>query len=123
MPPRIVRLDQLEATPGPGSLTWHPVRLMLSVRALGCDAYTTGEASHDVVKPHPEDPRLDHEERYLVAAVRAPGSGCGRGRARQRARGAEQAIEVRPEVANWAREDDELESLRDSAEFWALVER
>ena len=26
-PPKIVHLDQFETIPGPGSLTWHPVRL------------------------------------------------------------------------------------------------
>ncbi|HYB29188.1 MAG TPA: hypothetical protein VEF89_21425 [Solirubrobacteraceae bacterium] len=34
-PPKIVSVDQLESIPGPGSLTWHPVRLTLGVRAFG----------------------------------------------------------------------------------------
>jgi quercetin dioxygenase-like cupin family protein len=70
-PPKIVNLDQLEAIPGPGSLTWHPVRLTLGVRAFGCNAYTAGEAGQDVVEPHTEDPNLAHEELYFVAAGRA----------------------------------------------------
>ena len=70
-PPRIVRLDQIEAIPGPGSLTWHPVRLTLGIRAFGCNAYTAGEAGEDVVEPHTEDPDLAHEELYFVAAGRA----------------------------------------------------
>ena len=70
-PPKIVRLDELEAIPGPGSLTWHPVRLTLGVRAFGCNAYTAGEAGQDVVEPHTEDPKLGHQELYFVAAGRA----------------------------------------------------
>jgi quercetin dioxygenase-like cupin family protein len=70
-PPKIVHLDQLEAIPGPGSLTWHPVRLTLGVRAFGCNAYTAGEAGQDVVEPHTEDPDLAHQELYFVAAGRA----------------------------------------------------
>jgi quercetin dioxygenase-like cupin family protein len=70
-PPKIVNLAELEAIPGPGSLTWHPVRLTLGVRAFGCNAYTAGEAGEDVVEPHTEDPNLAHEELYFVAAGRA----------------------------------------------------
>jgi quercetin dioxygenase-like cupin family protein len=70
-PPKIVHLDELEAIPGPGSLTWHPVRLTLGVRAFGCNAYTAGEAGQDVVEPHTEDPELAHQELYFVAAGRA----------------------------------------------------
>ena len=69
--PKIVHLDQLEAIAGPGSLTWHPVRLALGVRAFGCNAYTAGEAGQDVVEPHTEDPNLAHQELYFVAAGRA----------------------------------------------------
>ena len=70
-PPKIVHLDQLEAIPGPGSLTWHPVRLALGVKAFGCNAYTAGEAGQDVVEPHTENPALAHQELYFVAAGRA----------------------------------------------------
>jgi quercetin dioxygenase-like cupin family protein len=70
-PPKIVHLDQLQSVPGPGSLTWRPVRLELGVRAFGCNAYTAGEAGQDVVEPHTEDPRLAHQELYFVAAGRA----------------------------------------------------
>jgi quercetin dioxygenase-like cupin family protein len=69
--PKVVHLDQLEAIPGPGSLTWRPVRLTLGVRAFGCNAYTAGEAGQDVVEPHTEDPKLAHQELYFVAAGRA----------------------------------------------------
>ncbi|MBV9810417.1 MAG: AraC family ligand binding domain-containing protein [Solirubrobacterales bacterium] len=70
-PPKIVHLDQLEAIPGPGSLTWRPVRLTLGIRAFGCNAYTAAEAGQDVVEPHIEDPKLAHQELYFVAAGRA----------------------------------------------------
>jgi hypothetical protein len=70
-PPKVVHLDELPAIPGPGSLTWRPVRLMLGIRAFGCNAYTAGEVGQDVVEPHTEDPRLAHQELYFVAAGRA----------------------------------------------------
>ena len=71
IPPRIVHLDEIESVPGPGSLTWHPVRLTLGIRAFGANAYTADEAGDDVVEPHSEDPKLAHEELYFVAAGRA----------------------------------------------------
>jgi len=70
-PPKIVHLDQLESIQGPGTLTWHPVRMTLGVRAFGCNAYTAGEAGQEVVEPHTEDPKLAHQELYFVAAGRA----------------------------------------------------
>jgi quercetin dioxygenase-like cupin family protein len=70
-PPKVVHLDQLESIPGPGTLTWHPVRLALGVRAFGCNAYTAGEAGQDVVEPHTEDPKLAHQELYFIAKGRA----------------------------------------------------
>jgi quercetin dioxygenase-like cupin family protein len=70
-PPKIVHLAELETIPGPGTLTWHPVRMTLGVRAFGCNAYTAGEAGQEVVEPHTEDPKLAHQELYFVAAGRA----------------------------------------------------
>jgi hypothetical protein len=70
-PAKIVSLEQLESIPGPGTLTWHPVRLTLGIRAFGCNAYTAGEAGQDVVEPHTEDPKLAHQELYFVFAGRA----------------------------------------------------
>jgi quercetin dioxygenase-like cupin family protein len=70
-PPKIIHLDQIESVPGPGSLTWRPVRLTLGVRAFGCNAYTAGAAGDDVVEPHTEDPKLAHQELYFVASGRA----------------------------------------------------
>jgi hypothetical protein len=70
-PPRVVHLDELEAIPGPGSLTWHPVRAHLDVRAFGCNAYSAAKVGDDVVEPHDEDPELAHEELYFVSRGRA----------------------------------------------------
>ena len=70
-PPKVVHLDQLEAIPGPGSLSWRPVRLTLGIRAFGCNAYTAADAGQDVVEPHTEDPKLAHQELYFVAVGRA----------------------------------------------------
>lgn len=69
--PTVVRLDELEAVQGPGSLTWRPVRLTLGIRAFGANAYTAADAGQDVVEPHTEDPELAHQELYFVAAGRA----------------------------------------------------
>ena len=62
---RVVSLDDVEALPGPGTLTWHPVRLTLGLRAFGTNAYTADEAGVDVVEPHTEE-KAGHEEVYLV---------------------------------------------------------
>jgi hypothetical protein len=70
-PPRSVHLDELEAIPGPGSLTWHPVRATLGIRAFGCNAYSAEKAGDDVVEPHTEDAEYNHEELYFVARGRA----------------------------------------------------
>jgi hypothetical protein len=70
-PPKIIHLDQIQSVPGPGSLTWRPVRLTLGVRAFGCNAYTAGGVGEDVVEPHTEDPKLAHQELYFVAGGRA----------------------------------------------------
>jgi hypothetical protein len=70
-PPRVISLDEIEAIPGPGTLTWRPVRHALGIRAFGCNAYTAEEAGQDVVEPHTEDPNLAHEELYFVARGRA----------------------------------------------------
>jgi tetratricopeptide (TPR) repeat protein len=68
---RTVHLDDLEAIPGPGSLTWRPVRATLGIRAFGTNAYTASTAGDDVVEPHTENGDLAHEELYFVARGRA----------------------------------------------------
>ena len=70
-PPRSVHLDELDAIPGPGTLTWHPVRAHLGIRAFGCNAYSAQDVGDDVVEPHDENPDLAHEELYFVARGRA----------------------------------------------------
>jgi mannose-6-phosphate isomerase-like protein (cupin superfamily) len=70
-PPRVVHLDEIEAIPGPGTLTWHPVRAHLGIRAFGTNAYSAQRAGEDVVEPHDENPELGHEELYFVARGRA----------------------------------------------------
>jgi Tetratricopeptide repeat/Cupin domain len=69
--PRSVHLDELDSIPGPGTLTWHPVRAHLGIRAFGCNAYTAERVGDDVVEPHVESPEYDHEELYFVARGRA----------------------------------------------------
>lgn len=65
--PKVLKLDEIDALPGPGTLTWHPVRHALGVRAFGCNAYTAGAVGADVVEPHTENPDLAHQELYFVA--------------------------------------------------------
>jgi quercetin dioxygenase-like cupin family protein len=69
--PRVVHLDDIEAIPGPGTLTWHPVRAHLGLRAFGTNAYSARNVGDDVVEPHDENPDLAHEELYFVARGRA----------------------------------------------------
>lgn len=61
----------MQPIPGPGTLSWLPVRFTLGIRAFGCNAYVAGEVGEDVVEPHTEDPKLAHEELYFVARGRA----------------------------------------------------
>lgn len=63
-PPKLLRIDEIEAVPGPGTLSWLPVRYSLDVRAFGCNAYRADEAGVDVVEPHTEE---SHQELYFVA--------------------------------------------------------
>src|SRR4051795_7141751 len=67
----VLHLDDIEALPGPATLTWRPVRATLGLRAFGTNAYTADEAGVDVVEPHTEDPKLAHEELYFVHSGRA----------------------------------------------------
>jgi tetratricopeptide (TPR) repeat protein len=69
-PPKVVHIDELDSIPGPGSLTWRPVRRTLDIRAFGCNAYTANAAGDDVVEPHSEDPDVQ-QELYFVHAGRA----------------------------------------------------
>ena len=68
---KVVHLDEIKGLPGPDTLTWHPVRATLGIRAFGTNAYTASEPGQDVVEPHTEDLTLAHEELYFVARGRA----------------------------------------------------
>jgi hypothetical protein len=68
---RSAHLDDLDAIPGPGTLTWHPVRAALDVRAFGCNAYSAQDVGDDVVEPHDEGGADGHQELYFVARGRA----------------------------------------------------
>ena len=72
LPPKVISLDEIEHVPGPGSLTWLPVRRTLGIEAFGTNAYVAAEAGEDVVEPHTEldenaDPAHGHQELYFVA--------------------------------------------------------
>ncbi len=69
-----VHLEELEQIPGPGTLTWVPVRSHFDIRAFGTNAYMAAQPGDDVVEPHREetdDPGSGHQELYFVARGRA----------------------------------------------------
>jgi hypothetical protein len=71
-PPYVVtRVEDVEAVPWPGGLTWHPVRAALGMLAFGVGGYTGG-AGDVVIEPHSEarDGR-GHQELYVVLTGRA----------------------------------------------------
>jgi mannose-6-phosphate isomerase-like protein (cupin superfamily) len=70
-PPRVAHIDDIEALPGPATLTWHPVRATLGINAFGTNAYTSEKVGDDVVEPHTENAELAHEELYFVHRGRA----------------------------------------------------
>jgi hypothetical protein len=69
---RALHLDDVEAVPWAGDMTWRPLRGQLGIRAFGAAAFTAAEAGEPVVEPHSEsaDGR-GHEELYYVARGRA----------------------------------------------------
>jgi hypothetical protein len=70
-PARAIHIDEIDGLEGPATLTWHPVRATLGIRAFGTNAYTASEPGLDVVEPHTENDELAHEELYFVARGRA----------------------------------------------------
>jgi hypothetical protein len=72
-PPIVMPLEEFDPVPGPGTLTWLPVRHTLGIHAFGTNAYVAAQAGDDVVEPHDElpdadgDPAAAHEELYFVA--------------------------------------------------------
>jgi hypothetical protein len=63
---RVTSLDDIEPLPGPGTLSWLPVRHELGIGAFGTNAYVAKAAGDDVVEPHTEG-ATGHEELYFVA--------------------------------------------------------
>ena len=66
-PAKALHIDEIEGMAGPGTLTWHPVRATLGIRAFGTNAYTANERGVDVVEPHDEAPD-PNSHRHAVAA-------------------------------------------------------
>jgi mannose-6-phosphate isomerase-like protein (cupin superfamily) len=58
-------LSELDAVPGPGTLTWRPIRRRFGIEAFGINAYTA-DAGKDVVENHTEETHR-HQEVYFVA--------------------------------------------------------
>jgi mannose-6-phosphate isomerase-like protein (cupin superfamily) len=65
-----IHLSEVEAVPGPDTLTWIPVRRRLDIRAFGVNAYSAQNVSQDVVEDHTEAGN-GHEELYTVLSGRA----------------------------------------------------
>ncbi|MBA2564548.1 MAG: hypothetical protein H0V09_03895 [Gemmatimonadetes bacterium] len=65
-----VQLSAVPTIPGPGTLSWIPVRRHFGIRAFGINAYRAGEAGQDVVEDHTEGSN-GHEELYVVLAGHA----------------------------------------------------
>jgi hypothetical protein len=63
---RTTSLDALPRIPGPGTLTWLPVRQELGIAAFGTNAYVAAAAGEHVVEPH-DEARSGHQELYFVA--------------------------------------------------------
>lgn len=52
---RATRLEDVEAVPWPGGLTWRPVRAALGLHAFGAGGFTAKRAGTMVVEPHAGD--------------------------------------------------------------------
>jgi cupin domain len=71
-PYTVLGLDDVEAVPWPGGITWHPVRMDLGLRAFGINGYSADREGVVVVEPHDEASEgRGHEELYIVLAGRA----------------------------------------------------
>jgi hypothetical protein len=56
----------------PAGLTWHPIRPLLGVQAIGVAAFSAAAPGETVVEPHDEaEYGRGHEELYVVIAGRA----------------------------------------------------
>ena len=63
-----MHLDEIEAIPGPGTLTWHPVRAHLGLRAFGTNAYTAQQGG----RRRRRAPRREPRPRARGALLRRP---------------------------------------------------
>jgi hypothetical protein len=63
---RVLRLDDVEAVPGPASLAWRPLRAELGLRAFGISSFIAENAGDDVIEPHRESDGREHQELYVV---------------------------------------------------------
>jgi hypothetical protein len=69
---RVVALDEIEAIPIPGGLSWRPVRGTLGVRAFGVASFHAAAVGDELIEPHTEtDDGRGHEELYVVVRGRA----------------------------------------------------
>ena len=96
----MLKLEAIELVPGPGTLTWRPVRHALGVRAFGCNAHT----AHDVhaLEVHPDSPSLLYELACLAAIVGAHEDALAT---------LKRGIAIKPEIRSWAREDEDFRTL------------
>jgi quercetin dioxygenase-like cupin family protein len=69
---RVQHLDAMDAVPwAGGTMTWHPVRAHLGIRAFGAAAFSAEHAGDVVVEPHTELDGRRHQELYVVLTGRA----------------------------------------------------
>jgi hypothetical protein len=120
-PPRVVHLDELEAMPGPGTLTWHPVRAHLlsfggpatftpsawewmfrAVALAESDPARAREVVQDGLEKHPESPGM----RIALARVLLQEGDEAGARAALR-----DALERQPDAEDYVREVPELAAL------------
>src|SRR5665213_3733799 len=116
--PQVLRLDEIEALPGPGTLlsfggspTFTPSAWEWSFRAtavLQSDRHRARSILKDGLGAHPEDPSLLYN---LACAEALDGHGPAAIEHLRR------AIAGRPEVADWARGDADFGSLGDDPAF------
>jgi mannose-6-phosphate isomerase-like protein (cupin superfamily) len=63
----VVSIGEMETVELPAGLSWHPIRPLLGVRAIGVSAYSGGQAGETVIEPHVESTEgRGHEELYVV---------------------------------------------------------
>jgi hypothetical protein len=64
---RVARLDDIEAIPISGSVSWRPVRGILGVGAFGVACFSATNPGQDLIEPHTEsEDGRGHQELYVV---------------------------------------------------------